>query len=81
MDSKEENNSITGTSLQVKDIQEISKFNFYPAVGVSAGVKHLRFNFQNQYGLNNFLEIINDSETQNLKGHVGILSANMIVYL
>jgi hypothetical protein len=28
-----ENNIISGTPLLVKDIQDISKFNFYPAVG------------------------------------------------
>ncbi len=81
LDSLKENNSISGTSLQAKDIQEISKLNFYPAIGITAGIKYLRFNFQYQYGLNNFLEIKNNSETQNFKGHVGILSANMIVYL
>jgi hypothetical protein len=44
--------------LLVKDIQDISKFNFYPAV-VTAGVKHFRFNICYQYGINNMLENLN----------------------
>jgi hypothetical protein len=77
-----ENNTVTGTTLLVKDIQDISKFNFYPAVGLTAGVKHFRFNVSYQYGVNNMLENLN---TKNLgydfKGNPGILNGNIILYL
>jgi hypothetical protein len=77
-----ENNIVTGTTLLVKDIQDISKFNFYPAVGLTAGVKHFRFNVSYQYGVNNMLENLN---TKNLgydfKGNPGILNGNIILYL
>jgi hypothetical protein len=77
-----ENNTISGTTLIVKDIQDISKFNFYPSVGLTAGVKHFRFNISYQYGINNMLENLN---TKNLgydfKGNPGILNGNIIVYL
>ena len=82
IDEAQEDNTISGTSLEAKDIQDISKFNFYPAVGITAGVKHLRVNIQYQYGVNNILENLNK---QNLgvdfKGNAGILSANLIFYL
>ncbi|SDW09927.1 outer membrane beta-barrel protein [Flavobacterium degerlachei] len=77
-----ENNTISGTTLIVKDIQDISKFNFYPSVGLTAGVKHFRFNISYQYGINNMLENLN---TKNLgydfKGNPAILNGNIIVYL
>jgi hypothetical protein len=82
IDKDNERNSISGTSLKANDITDISKFNFYPAVGITAGVKHFRANIQYQYGVNN---ILGNLDKQNLgvnfKGNAGILSANLIVYL
>jgi hypothetical protein len=77
-----ENNIISGTPLLVKDIQDISKFNFYPAVGVTAGVKHFRFNICYQYGINNMLENLNSKNFgYDFKGNPGILNGNIILYL
>jgi hypothetical protein len=81
-DYDKENNSITGTTLLVKDIQDISKFNFYPAVGLTTGVKHFRFNISYQYGVNNMLENLNSKNLgYNFKGNPGILNGNIILYL
>jgi hypothetical protein len=44
-----------------KDIVDISKFNFYPTVGITAGVRHFRFNVSYQYGINNMLDNLNTS--------------------
>jgi len=77
-----ENNIVTGTTLLVKDIQDISKFNFYPAVGLTAGVKHFRFNISYQYGINNMLENLNSKNLgYDFKGNPGILNGNIILYL
>jgi hypothetical protein len=78
-----EENTINGTTLYAKDITDISNFNFYPAVGITAGVTHFRFNVQYQYGLTNMLDSLNNSETgiSDLKGNAGIVSGNLIVYL
>lgn len=77
-----ENNIISGTPLLVKDIQDISKFNFYPAVGVTAGVKHFRFNICYQYGINSMLENLNSKNLgYDFKGNPGILNGNIIIYL
>jgi hypothetical protein len=45
-----ESNIITGTTLLAKDIVGVSKFNFYPTVGLTAGLKHVRLNVSYQYG-------------------------------
>jgi len=77
-----ENNTITGTTLLVKDIQDISKFNFYPAVGLTTGAKHFRLNISYQYGINNMLENLNSNNLgYDFKGNPGILNGNIILYL
>lgn len=82
VDQDQENNIISGTTLLAKDIVDISKFNFYPVVGITAGVKHVRLNVSYQYGVNNMLGNLNN---QNLgvsfKGNLGILNGNLIIYL
>jgi hypothetical protein len=77
-----ENNIISGTTLIAKDIVAISQFNFYPVIGITAGVKHVRLNVSYQYGLNNMLGNLNDQNLgYNFKGNPGIVTGNLIVYL
>ena len=83
-DDKNVTNTIDGTILKAGDIRKISKFNFYPVVGITTGVRHLRANIQYAYGINNILGNLNDTETNpgvNFKGNAGILSGNLIIYL
>ncbi|WP_035661551.1 outer membrane beta-barrel protein [Flavobacterium seoulense] len=82
VDSDKENNVISGTTLLTKDIVDINKFNFYPTVGITAGVKHFRFNVSYQYGITNMLGNLNSKDLgYNFKGNPGILNGNLIVYL
>ena len=82
IDSNKENNNISGTTLLAKDIVDISKFNFYPTVGITAGVRHFRVNVSYQYGLNNMLENLNTKNLEvNFKGNPGIINADLILYL
>jgi hypothetical protein len=82
IDSNKENNNISGTTLLAKDIVDISKFNFYPTVGVTFGVRHFRANVSYQYGLNNMLENLNTKNLGvNFKGNPGIINGNLILYL
>lgn len=75
-------NAIVNTALQAQDILKISRFNFYPTVGITAGVRHVRLNVQYQYGVTNILGKLNENNlAQNFKGHAGILSGNIIFYL
>lgn len=82
VDSQNQNNIISGTTLLAKDIEDISKFNFYPTVGLTAGVRHLRVNISYQYGINNILGNLNTKNPGlNLKGNSGIINGNIIIYL
>jgi hypothetical protein len=82
IDVENENNVISGTTLLAKDIVDISKFNFYPTVGITAGVRHFRVNVSYQYGLNNMLENLNTKNLGvNFKGNPGIINGDLILYL
>lgn len=82
LDSNDENNIISGTTLLAKDIKTISNFNFYPTVGITFGVRHFRANVSYQYGVNNMLENLNNKNLGvNFKGNPGILNGNLIIYL
>ena len=77
-----ENNTITGTTILAKDITNISRFNFYPVVGITAGFKHFRANVSYQYGITNLLGNLNNNDLGiKLKGNAGILNGNFIIYL
>ena len=82
IDRENENNIISGTTLLAKDILDISRFNFYPTVGITAGVRHFRANISYQYGINNILGNLNNKNLgAKLKGNAGILNGNIILYL
>lgn len=81
-DSNKENNTISGTDLLVKNISDISTFNFYPTIGITAGVRHFRLNISYQYGVNNMLGNLNNKDLGiDFKGNPGILNGNIILYL
>lgn len=73
---------LDGSPLLAGDIVKVSHFNFYPAAGITAGVRNFRANMQYLYGVNNMLGRLNNSENglQNFKGHPGIVSGNIIIY-
>lgn len=82
VDQDQENNIISGTTLLAQDIVDISQFNFYPVVGITAGVRHIRLNVSYQYGINNMLGNLNNKNLgYNFKGNPGILNGNLIIYL
>jgi len=81
-DFSNENNVISGTTFLAKDIEDISRFNFYPTVGITGGAKHFRVNISYQYGINNMLGNLNNKNLgADLKGNAGILNGNLILYL
>ncbi|HEX9981579.1 MAG TPA: outer membrane beta-barrel protein [Flavobacterium sp.] len=73
----DEENIVSGTTLTAKEFSDISKFNFYPTVGITAGLKQFRVNVMYQYGVTNILGNLDG----NLTGHAGILSGSVIFYL
>ncbi|NGY36705.1 PorT family protein [Flavobacterium sp. XN-5] len=82
IDPEYNKNTINGTTLLAEDIFDISKFNFYPTIGITSGVRHFRFNVSYQYGINNMLGNLNTKDSGiNFNGHAGILNGNIILYL
>jgi hypothetical protein len=82
VDKDKENNNISGTNLLAKDIVDISKFNFYPTIGITSGFRHVRLNISYQYGINNMLGNLNNKNLEvDFKGNAGILNGNLILYL
>ena len=84
----DENNSLTGTALLAKDILDVTKVNGNLYLGFSAGNKRVRAVAFYQYGVNNFLNNLNQNEalvTKNLgkkfDGHLGLLSAQLLFNL
>lgn len=82
IDDDQEKNIIDGTTLTANDITGIGRFNFYPAFGITFGVRHFRLNAQYMYGVTNMLGKLNGNGlSENFKGHASILSGNLIIYL
>ena len=88
INSKSELNNVTGTLLTAKEITDVTKLNGNAYVGISAGTKRIRAVINYQYGLNNFLNNLNKTEelklknnNSNFKGHLGIISGQLLFNL
>ncbi|MEO8515535.1 MAG: PorT family protein [Flavobacterium sp.] len=86
--AKDQDNIIPGTLLTAKDIVDVTKVNGNLYMGISAGNKRIRAVFSYQYGLNNFLNHLNSkedlkllNENKEFKGHLGILSGQLLFNL
>ena len=84
----DENNSLAGTPLVAKDILDVTKVNGNLYIGISAGNKRVRAVAFYQYGVNNFLNHLNQNEVllaknlgKKFDGHLGLLSAQLLVNL
>lgn len=84
----DENNSLNGTPLLAKDILDVTKVNGNLYFGISAGNKRVRAVAFYQYGVNNFLNHLNQNETllaknggKKFDGHLGLLSAQLLFNL
>jgi hypothetical protein len=80
----QEEDELTPIDLEgtvAKDIQEIKVFNFYPTIGFTAGVTHVRLHFYYQYGMSNMLRTLEAPSGRDLKGNGSILGGNIIFYL
>lgn len=69
-----------GNGLTVKDLEEIPLFNFYPTVGVTGGIKHVRAHIYLQYGVTNMFRGL-DAPADHVKGNGMILGGNLCFYL
>ncbi|MDI1254709.1 MAG: PorT family protein [Flavobacterium sp.] len=76
IDRSDKLNTIKGTTLKADEITEITNYNIYPTAGITFGVTHFRANISYQYGLINMF-----SRLDGVKGNMGILNGNVIIYL
>ncbi len=77
LDENDEEMILSGTDVTAKDFANISRVSFYPTIGLTAGVTHFRANVTYQYGVNNMLAKLDGG----YKGHAGIITGNLIIYL
>jgi hypothetical protein len=87
IDSRFENNIISGTTLTAKDIIDINTFNGNLYAGISAGNRRIRAIICYQYGVNNILNNLNQkpelqqNNSSKFNGHLGILSGQVLFNL
>jgi hypothetical protein len=83
LDVKEEDEAtpIDLNGTVIKDIMEIPVFNFYPTVGVTAGVRHVRLHLFYQYGVTNMFRGLDKPTGEGITGHGSILGGNLCFYL
>ncbi len=89
INADDENNLISGKPLLLaKDIVDVSKVNGNFYAGITAGSKWVKVVVSYQYGLNNFLNKLNSDDTLRLKnenndfkGHLGIISGQLMINL
>lgn len=81
-------NSIPGTLLVASDIVDVTKINGNLYAGISGGSRRVKVVLSYQYGLNNFLNKLNKNDelqlksgNTNFKGHLGILSGQLLISL
>lgn len=80
IDESDEPTVINSGGVTVKDIMEIPFFNFYPTVGITGGVKHVRLHLFAQYGVTNMFRGL-EAPADNIKGNGVILGGNLCFYL
>ncbi len=79
--SEDEETPIDLSGLLMKDIMEIPVFNFYPTVGITAGVRHVRAHIFYQYGVTNMFRGLEKPSGEDVSGHGSIIGGNIIFYL
>ena len=84
VNSKDENNTISGTTLKANEILEVSKINGNAYVGISAGTRRIRAIVFYQYGFTNILNNLNSQEgigNYNFKGSLSSISGQILFNL
>jgi len=80
-DEGKELTPIDAAGTTMKDIQEIKVFNFYPTVGITAGVRHVRVHLFAQYGVTNIFRGLENAAGEDIKGNGVVLGGNLCFYL
>lgn len=83
---KETNVLLDHPTLIAKDILDVTKVNANFYVGINAGAKNFRARIGYQYGLTNMFGNLNSKDNikasgENFKGHLGLISGQLTIYL
>lgn len=81
IDEEDELTTIDAQGTTMKDIQEIKIFNFYPTVGITGGVKHVRAHIFAQYGVLNTFRGLEKPNGESITGNGLVLGGNICFYL
>lgn len=87
IDKEDENNILVDQpALTAKDITDVTKINANVYAGINFGITNLRLRLGYQYGLNNFFNNLNNNNkvpqlSEKYKGHIGIISGQLTIYL
>ena len=84
VDSKDENNTISGTVLKANQILDVNTVNGNAYIGFSAGTRRVRAIFFYQYGFTNILNSLNSQEglgKYDFKGNLSSISGQILFNL
>lgn len=88
INDSDKNNIIKGTALLANDIIDVTKINGNLYLGASAGGKHIRAVVFYQLGINNIMNNLNrfddlkiKNNNQDFKGHIGMISGQVLINL
>ena len=84
VDSKDENNTISGTVLKANQILDVNTVNGNAYIGFSAGTRRVRAIFFYQYGFTNILNSLNSQDglgKYNFKGNMSSISGQILFNL
>ncbi|SEP92150.1 hypothetical protein SAMN05444005_103200 [Flavobacterium urocaniciphilum] len=87
IDKEDENNILVDQpTLTAKDITDVTKLNANIYAGINVGITNLRLRLGYQYGLNNFFNNLNNNTkvpalSEKYKGHIGMISGQLTIYL
>ena len=88
INDSEKNNIIKGTALMANDIIDITKINGNLYLGASAGGRHIRAIVFYQLGINNIMNNLNKfddlkikNNNNDFKGHIGMISGQILINL
>lgn len=88
VESKKEDNILSGTLLKAEDIVDVTTINGNLYFGITAGSKVVKAVIFYQYGMNNFMNKLNKDDDlkflnngKDFKGNIGLLGAQLLVSL
>lgn len=87
IDESDENNILLDQpTLVADDILDVTNINANIYVGINGGIKNVRARIGYQYGLTNFFGKLKDEDKvallgEKLKGNIGLISAQLTIYL